>query len=101
LVPADPTNPNTVESVGSTRSPFTYNLDLGAYYPIKVGEGRELRLTADWFNVLNSQRAVTLDNTFQINSGASGVPPVPNPFWGAGQIFQYPSAFRLGAKFQF
>jgi hypothetical protein len=101
LVPADPTNPNTVESVGSTRSPFTYNLDLGAYYPIKMGENRELRFTADWFNVLNSQRAVTLDNTFQINSGASGVPPVPNPFWGAGQIFQYPSALRLGVKFQF
>ena len=40
------------------------NLDLGVYYPIKVGEGKELRLTGDWFNVFNSQRAVTFDQTF-------------------------------------
>jgi hypothetical protein len=86
---------------GTSRSPKTYQLDLGAYYPIKFGENRQLRFQADWFNVTNQQRALTLDNTFQITSGASGVPPVPNPFYGAGQIFQFPSSLRLGAKFQF
>ena len=60
------------------------NLDLGVYYPIKVGEGKELRLTGDWFNVFNSQRALTLDQTFSINSGVTGVPPVVNPFYGFG-----------------
>src|SRR6185503_14144436 len=35
--------PNTVESIGSNRTPTTMNLDLGVYYPIKVGEGKELR----------------------------------------------------------
>jgi len=49
------------------------NLDLGAYYPIKVGEKRELRPHADWFNVFNSQRAITLDQTYSINSGVTGV----------------------------
>jgi hypothetical protein len=63
--------PNVVESIGSNRTPTTMNLDLGVYYPIRVGEGKELRLTGDWFNVFNSQRAVTLDQTFTINSGAS------------------------------
>jgi hypothetical protein len=76
-------------------------LDLGAYYPIQFGENRQLRFQVDWFNVTNSQRAVTTDQTFQINSGASGVPPVPNPFFGSGLIFQFPSALRLGVKFQF
>lgn len=91
-----------VESaVGSNRTPTTMNLDLGFYYPIKFGESKQLKLSADWFNVTNAQRAVTLDNTFQINSGASGVAPVPNAFWGSGTIFQYPSSFRLGAKFTF
>jgi outer membrane receptor protein involved in Fe transport len=86
---------------GSNRSPFTWNLDLGAYFPISVGENKELRFTADWFNVTNAQRAVTLDQTFSINSGVTGVPPVVNPFWGSGQVFQYPSSLRLGAKFRF
>ncbi|HEY2963140.1 MAG TPA: TonB-dependent receptor [Pyrinomonadaceae bacterium] len=93
--------PNTVESIGSHRTPTTMNLDLGVYYPIRVGEGKELRLTGDWFNVFNSQRAVTLDQTFSINSGVAGVPPVLNPFWGSALLVQAPSSFRFGAKFTF
>jgi len=93
--------PNEVNSIGSHRTPTTMNLDLGVYYPIKVGEGKELRLTGDWFNVFNSQRALTLDQTFSINSGVAGVPPVQNPFWGSALLVQAPSAFRFGAKFSF
>ena len=88
-------------AIGKTRTPTTFNLDLGFYYPIKFGERRELRFSADWFNVTNAQRAVTLDQTFTINSGVTGVPPISNPFYGAGVIFQYPSSLRLGAKFTF
>ena len=88
-------------AIGTTRAPFTVNLDLGAYMPIKFGETKELRFTADWFNVLNSQRALTLDQTFSLNSGVVGVPPVRNPFYGSGLIYQFPSSFRLGARFQF
>jgi hypothetical protein len=91
-----------VESaVGKTRGPFTTNLDLGVYYPIKLGESKQLRFQADWFNVFNQQKALTLDQTFSINSGVSGVPAVSNPFYGSGLIFQFPSALRLGVKFQF
>jgi len=93
--------PNVVESIGSSRTPTTMNLDLGVYYPIKVGEGKELRLTGDWFNVFNSQRAVTLDQTFSINSGVTGVPAVLNPFFGSALLVQPPSSFRFGAKFTF
>ncbi len=93
--------PNVVNSIGTSRTPTTMNLDLGVYYPIKLGEKRELRLTGDWFNVFNSQRAITLDQTFSINSGVSGVAPVVNPFWGSALLIQAPSAFRFGAKFSF
>ena len=93
--------PNVVDSIGSHRTPTTMNLDLGVYYPIRVGEGKELRLTGDWFNVFNSQRAVTLDQTFSINSGVTGVPAVVNPFWGSALLVQPPSSFRFGAKFTF
>lgn len=93
---------NGIESaIGSNRTPTTFQLDLGFYYPIKFGENKQLRFTADWFNVTNVQRAITLDQTFTINSGVTGVPPVPNPFYGTGAIFQFPSSFRFGVKFQF
>ena len=97
----DPGFPNVVDSIGTTRTPTTMNLDLGVYYPIRVGEGKELRLTGDWFNVFNSQRAITLDQTFSINSGVAGVPATVNPFWGSALLVQAPSAFRFGAKFTF
>ena len=88
-------------AVGKSRTPTTYNLDLGFYYPIKFSESKQLRLTADWFNVTNTQRAVILDQTFLVDSGVAGIPPVSNPFYGTGLAFQYPSAFRVGAKFSF
>jgi hypothetical protein len=77
------------------------NLDLGAYYPIKLGENKELRFSGDWFNVFNAQRAITLDQTFTINSGVASVPAVPNPFFGSALLIQAPSAFRFGAKLTF
>ncbi len=88
-------------AVGKSRTPTTYNLDIGVYYPIKFTENMTLRLTADWFNVTNTQRAVILDQTFQVDSGVAGIPPVSNPFYGSGLAFQYPTAFRVGAKFSF
>ena len=86
---------------GSNRTPTTYNVDFGAYYPISLGENKQLRLQLDWFNVFNNQRAIREDETFLINSGAPGITPVSNPFYGTGQVFQFPSALRLGVKFQF
>jgi hypothetical protein len=94
-------NAGLESAIGSNRTPFTYSLDLGAYYPIQFGENRQLRFQVDWFNVFNNQRAIRLDETFLINSGAPGINPVPNPFYGTGTIFQFPSNLRLGVKFQF
>jgi hypothetical protein len=88
-------------AIGGNRTPTTYNLDLGLYYPIMLSEKTSIRLTADWFNVTNAQRALTLDQTFLITTGVAGAPDVPNPFFGSGTVFQYPSALRLGAKFSF
>jgi len=97
----DPGFPNFVSSIGSSRSPTTMNLDLGVYYPIKFGENKELRFSGDWFNAFNNQRAVTLDQTFSINSGVSSVPATLNPFFGSALLVQAPSSFRFGAKFTF
>lgn len=94
-------NQGISSAVGGNRTPTTFNLDMGVYYPITFGENRELRFTADFFNVTNTQRAVTVDQSFEITSGIAGVANIPNPFYGAGAVFQYPSSVRLGAKFRF
>jgi len=88
---------------GGSRSPTTYQLDLGVYYPVRISEHKELRFSADWFNVTNVQRATRLDTTLRINSGISGAQSIQfaNPFWGTGLIYQFPSSLRLGAKFTF
>ncbi|HKR00739.1 MAG TPA: TonB-dependent receptor [Pyrinomonadaceae bacterium] len=95
---------------GKTRTPTTFQLDLGAYYPIRMGENRELRFQVDWFNVTNAQRAIRQDETLRLGSGIPGIPAgsalqraleVPNPFYGTGLVFQFPSTLRLGAKFSF
>lgn len=88
---------------GRNRTPTTYNLDLGAYYPIDLGESRQLRIEFDWFNVTNTQRAIRQDETLRINSGIPGANFIqfPNPFFGQGTIFQYPSSMRIGIKWQF
>jgi outer membrane receptor protein involved in Fe transport len=103
FVNPDPSFPNDVQSVGSNRTPTTWNLDLNGSYPIKLGENKQLKFQVDWFNVLNSQRPIRLDETFSINSGISGAQALQfaNAFYGAGTIFQFPSSLRLGVKFQF
>jgi outer membrane receptor protein involved in Fe transport len=92
---------------GRSRTPTIYNLDLNAYYPIRISENKQLRLQVDWFNVFNSQRALTEDITYQINSGIPNAGfganslQFLNPFYGRGVFFQFPSSLRLGVKFQF
>src|SRR5947207_1379487 len=72
--------PNIVDSIGTQRTPITHDLDLGFYLPWKIGENRELRFTADWFTVTNTPPAPTLDQTFSLNTGVTGVAAVPNAF---------------------
>jgi hypothetical protein len=86
---------------GRNRSPSTYNLDLNTYFPVKLGENKQLRFQADIFNVLNSQRAIREDQTVEITTRLAGAPNVPNLFFGNGVLFQFPRALRLGIKFQF
>jgi outer membrane receptor protein involved in Fe transport len=86
---------------GRNRSPSTYNVDLNTYFPVKLGENKQLRFQADFFNVLNSQRAIREDQTVEITTRLAGAPNVPNLFFGNGVLFQFPRALRLGIKFQF
>jgi hypothetical protein len=46
-------------------------------------------------------KALTLDQTAQINSGVTAVPPVNNLFWGSALLVQPPSQWRFGVKVSF
>lgn len=99
----DPRGTSINPVTGSNRTPNTFNLDLGFYYPITFSERRELRFQLDWFNVTNTQRAIQQDQTLRINSGIPGAQAIQfgNSTFGTGTIYQFPSALRLGAKFSF
>jgi outer membrane receptor protein involved in Fe transport len=88
---------------GKSRTPSTYQLDFGAYYPISIGESKELRFQFDWFNVTNTQRSLRDDETVRINSGIPGAAGIQffNPGYGTGLVFQFPTTARLGVKFSF
>jgi TonB dependent receptor/Carboxypeptidase regulatory-like domain len=101
VTPVEPGFPNIVDSIGSRRTPAIINLDLNVNQRFELGESKDLFLYAAWFNVFNSQRATSLDQTFQINSGVAGVPNVANPFFGSALLSQTPSSFRFGIKFTF
>jgi len=90
-------------TAGSSRTPWNHQLDLGVYYPIKMGETRQLRLQFDWFNVINNQNALRADETVRFSNGIPGAGEgrFLNPFFGTGLVFQFPSTMRLGAKFSF
>lgn len=43
---------------GRTRTPTLWNLDVGASYPVQLKDDLKLSFQMNWFNVLNSQRAI-------------------------------------------
>jgi len=85
-----------------TRTPWTKPVNLGVSYDVRLG-GRQLVLTADSFNVFNTQTVLDYDGFSEIQFG------VPNPDFGAagasgvlaGQRFTTPRQFRIGVRYEF
>ena len=89
---------------GKSRTPTTYNLDLGGYYPIRLNESNQLRIQVDWFNVLNAQRAIRQDETVRVNSGF-GVrvefDSIPKSLFWRGNCVSVSLVAGIGIKWQF
>jgi hypothetical protein len=83
------------------RTPSNYDLDVHLGYPIPLGRGMELNLALDVFNVLNTQRAVLLDQRwgFQEADNASLTPV--NPDYGQAVLRTPPTSARLGVRLSF
>ena len=99
----------------SGRTPTTRNLGLHLEYPITLplsasGLGiKAVDVSVDIFNVLNEQRAVYVDNMYEIGGSVKGAPyspeePCPsclNPDFGTAYSFQGPRAFRFALQARF
>jgi hypothetical protein len=83
------------------RTPSNYDLDVHLGYPIALGRGLSLNLALDVFNVINTQRAVLLDQRwgFQEADNASTTPV--NPDYGKAVLRTPPTSARLGVRLTF
>jgi hypothetical protein len=85
-----------------TRTPWTKPVNAGVSYNLSLGASR-LVLTADTFNVFNTQTITDYDAFAEISSG------VPNPDFGtagisgvvSGQQFSTPRQLRIGVRYEF
>ena len=84
-----------------TRTPWTKPVNMQASYNLKVG-GRNLVLSADAFNLFNTQTVLDYNSFSDLQFG------VPNPDFGAagvsgvisGQQLATPRQFRVGVTFR-
>jgi hypothetical protein len=85
-----------------TRTPWTKPLSAGASYDLRVG-ARTLRLSADVFNVFNTQTVLDYDSFSELGFNT------PNADFGragvsgnlGGQQFATPRQSRVGVRFEF
>ncbi|MEM7051946.1 MAG: TonB-dependent receptor [Acidobacteriota bacterium] len=86
------------------RTPDRWNVDLHLQYPIEFGNGTELKIIADIFNVTDEQEATTVDQDWTFaRLTATPNPPDPqgNPNFGTPTSFQSPRTVRIGVKLAF
>ncbi len=76
------------------RTPNTTTLDLHADYPLSLGK-TDLHFMLDIFNVTDSQKATTFEDTVELTAG------VTDPDFLKTIQFQNPRAWRLAARWNF
>ena len=95
------------------RTPDLFTLDIHLAYPVRLGKVVSLEIFADVFNVLDSQKATVVDETWTIvvadktedrhecggpGTGPGTACPGGNKNWGGALAFQEPRTLRFGAR---
>jgi hypothetical protein len=86
----DYANRRLVGEFQSKRSPHLMNIDMRLEKAFRIGEGRQLRLMADAFNLTNRENVYTI---VQDISGRIGE-------YGSPYTLAAPRSFQLGARFE-
>ncbi|MGZ4810957.1 MAG: TonB-dependent receptor, partial [Thermoanaerobaculia bacterium] len=83
------------------RTPSNYDADIHVGYPISLGSSGKLNLLLDVFNVLNTQRAILLDQRWGFQEADNASPTPVNPNYGKPVLRTPPTSVRLGARYTF
>jgi TonB dependent receptor/TonB-dependent Receptor Plug Domain len=81
---------------GFGRTPWIKSIDLSVAWLPKIGDGN-VTFKVDVFNILNSQKALQLNETGDINRGS----PEPNPDFRLPDTYQAARSFRFTARYDF
>jgi hypothetical protein len=82
------------------RTPSNYDLDVHAGYPLALG-GTELRFLLDVFNVMNTQRAVLLDQRWGFQESDNALAHPANPGYGKAVLRTPATSVRFGVRLSF
>lgn len=82
------------------RSPSNYDIDLHLGYPIKTGTA-QLNVLLDVFSLLNTQRAILLDERWDFAEAGNLSPTPSNPGYGKPILRTAPLSARLGLRLSF
>jgi len=80
---------------------WTYNFDVSARYKIPVGDGRQLTLRADIFNIFDMHGVTSRNEIGDLSNGSGNTPPAANPSYGDPISYQAPRYVRVGLDFEF
>lgn len=83
------------------RTPSNYDVDVHLGYPINLSRGVTLNVALDVFNVLNTQRAVLLDQRWGFQEADNASPTPRNPDYGEPVLRTPPTSARLGVRLSF
>jgi hypothetical protein len=83
------------------RMPSNYDADVHVGYPINLGNRGKLNLLLDVFNVLNTQRAILLDQRWGFQEADNDSATPVNPNYGKPVLRTPPTSVRLGARYTF
>ncbi len=79
------------------RTPSNYEMDVHLGYPLDVGPAK-INFLLDVFNLLNTQRAVLLDQRWGFQEADNASPTPVNPGYGKPVLRTGPTAIRLGIR---
>jgi Carboxypeptidase regulatory-like domain/TonB-dependent Receptor Plug Domain len=88
------------ERGGEGRTPSNYDADVHFGYPIAF-HGTTINLLLDVFNILNTQRAVLLDQRWGFTEDDNKSPTPVNPDYGKPFLRTPPTSARLGVRITF
>lgn len=86
---------------GEGRTPSNYDVDVHLGYPVEVGHGVTVNLLLDVFSLLNTQRAILLDQRWGFEEADNALATPANPGYRRAALRTSPASARLGVRVTF